>query len=160
LSGAYGNDSLLGGDGDDILNGLLGDDNLSGGRGDDTLVGGQGIDTLTGGAGKDIFKFTKRDDLPIAEDSLYGGPDHNDTITDFEAGDKIDLSAIDADFAEGDQAFVFIGDEPSATRDDLLRYSPETGTLYMGINIAGPIGTYHEISFTGKPELSASDFIL
>ncbi|MDW3225355.1 MAG: hypothetical protein R8G34_21120 [Paracoccaceae bacterium] len=66
-----GNDIAIGSDNADILNG---------GAGDDTLEGGAGLDTLTGGAGADDFV-------------LSSGPiDIADLITDFGAGDQIDLS--------------------------------------------------------------------
>jgi len=88
LVGGLGNDSLAGGGGDDVLNGNSGNDHLfggsgndtlMGGTGDDTLVGGRGTDELTGGAGKDVFVIQAHDDGV-------------DKITDFHAGDKIDLS--------------------------------------------------------------------
>ncbi len=92
--------SLSGRSGDDILKGRGGDDSLAGGYGDDTLIGGLGADTLTGGEGNDVFKYNS-----LAELSGY-----TDTITDFAWGDKIDLSAIDANPQQtGDQAFSLLG---------------------------------------------------
>lgn len=100
LNGAGSNDSLSGRSGDDILKGRGGDDSLAGGYGDDTLIGGLGADTLTGGEGNDVFKYNS-----LAELSGY-----TDTITDFAWGDKIDLSAIDANPQQtGDQAFSLLG---------------------------------------------------
>ena len=91
-------DRLTGNSGANILLGENGNDTLTGGGGDDTLIGGAGADRLTGGAGNDTFRFL---DLSESTVSL------RDLITDFGAGDKIDLSAIDADpFSTlGDQAF-------------------------------------------------------
>ncbi|HEY0311914.1 MAG TPA: M10 family metallopeptidase C-terminal domain-containing protein [Allosphingosinicella sp.] len=83
-----------------ILSGT-GNDTLTGGHGADTLYGNSGADTLTGGAGNDVFLYTD------AAQSAGTSVDH---ITDFTAGDKIDLSQIDADSTQGgDQAFSFIG---------------------------------------------------
>jgi serralysin len=62
-----------------------------------------GADTLSGGTGADLFVYTSR-----FESQLNG----SDRITDFShaEGDRIDLSAIDANpFFLGDQAFFFIG---------------------------------------------------
>jgi Ca2+-binding RTX toxin-like protein len=60
-----------------------------------------GADTLTGGAGNDTFLYT------AAAQSAGTSVDH---ITDFDAGDHIDLGQIDADTTQaGDQAFSFIG---------------------------------------------------
>ena len=111
LIGSAVNDTLSGGNGNDILKGFTGNDSLNGGYGADTLVGGDGADTLTGGlggdiltggAGNDIFKYNALAD--------FDGQDYDDKITDFAAGDKIDLSAIDADSRQaGNQAFSFLG---------------------------------------------------
>jgi predicted extracellular nuclease len=85
-----------------ILSGS-GDDTLTGGHGDDILWGNVGADTLAGGAGNDIFCYMD------VKESAGTSIDH---ILDFDAGDKIDLSQIDADIhQDGDQAFAFIGSD-------------------------------------------------
>lgn len=86
LKGGMGGDSLTGGGGNDALSGQSGNDFLDGGDGNDTLNGGTGMDTLTGGSGSDVFKYNSVDDL--------GAGYPYETITDFSAGDKIDLSAL------------------------------------------------------------------
>lgn len=74
-----------------------GNDTLTGGSGNDTIVGGSGQDQLQGGLGNDVFTFMG------LTDSLSSAPD---TILDFARGDRIDISAIDANpYASGDQAF-------------------------------------------------------
>ncbi len=56
---------------------------------------------LTGGGGDDRFYFR-------AAETAVAIPDR---ITDFAAGDRIDLSAIDADLrASGNDAFTYVGD--------------------------------------------------
>jgi hypothetical protein len=56
---------------------------------------------MTGGGGNDTFLYTD------AAQSTAAKTDH---IMDFDAGDHIDLSQIDADTTQaGDQAFAFIG---------------------------------------------------
>lgn len=121
LSGGAGDDRLRGGDGSDSLDGGAGDDRLFGGDDHDTLVGGTGrdrlhgdgggdtlmggaaADRLTGGDGADLFVFTAWTDSTTAE---------QDWILDFtrEQGDRIDLSAIDAQAGlDNDQAFAFVG---------------------------------------------------
>ncbi|MBX3483797.1 MAG: S8 family serine peptidase [Phenylobacterium sp.] len=60
------------------LFGMDGNDTLSGGAGADTLNGGAGVDKLTGGADLDRFVFQK-------------GQAAGDTITDFTAGEKLEL---------------------------------------------------------------------
>jgi len=88
-----GNDNvnvLRGGAGADTLTGAGGADTLSGGDGADILNGGEGFDTLTGGAGNDVFDFDALTELGTDTAAT-------DTITDFTAGDLLDLSGIDAD---------------------------------------------------------------
>ncbi|WP_408887528.1 calcium-binding protein [Teichococcus aestuarii] len=101
LRGGAGQDQLLGGSGDDLLQGDEGDDLLEGGTGADTLrggdgadilTGGLGADTLTGGAGADTFLFRGAAELA------------GDLVTDLQAEDVLDLSALGARFI-GSEAF-------------------------------------------------------
>jgi Ca2+-binding RTX toxin-like protein len=98
-----GNDSvnlLNGYDGDDLLHGGLGDDALLGGKGNDTLDGGAGADKMTGGAGADTFVFKSADAASAA---------NADTITDFSAGDAIDIRDVLAGYDGGSlDAFVHL----------------------------------------------------
>ncbi len=97
------------GTGNSLDNRLLGSDKMTsetllGKAGNDTLNGMLAKDTLTGGTGADVFEFT---------DASHSGVNFNrrDVITDLSKsdGDKIDLSAIDAnENIEEDQAFSFI----------------------------------------------------
>jgi Ca2+-binding RTX toxin-like protein len=89
-----------------------GNDNLSGDEGNDTLIGGLGSDVLHGGLGSDIF--------------LHSAGDGQDTITDFQNGDRLvlagytidlhDLNFFDLDtnrdglLGKGDQAASFTQD--------------------------------------------------
>lgn len=105
LSGGGGNDTLLGNGGNDSLSGGAGNDSLDGGDGLDRLAGLAGADRLTGGLGADRFVFTGLGESTVA---LSG----RDVITDFNQarGDRIDLSAIDANsHLAGKQHFSFIG---------------------------------------------------
>ncbi len=98
------------GTGNSLDNRLLGSDKMTsetllGKAGNDTLNGMLAKDTLTGGTGADVFEFT---------DASHSGVNftRRDVITDLSKsdGDKIDLSAIDAnENIEEDQAFSFIG---------------------------------------------------
>ncbi|MGG5888509.1 calcium-binding protein [Falsiroseomonas sp. HC035] len=76
----------------DVLFGGLGNDRLSGSGGADTLFGGAGADTLAGGAGNATLTGGAGDDRFIIEALAGGARTH--TITDFAAGDLIDLSAF------------------------------------------------------------------
>lgn len=103
LDGGAGDDSLYGGSGNDTLKGGGGADLLSGGDGKDLLMGGSGGDLLFGGTGADSFKY-----MSIAESTLL----NPDKIADFSTadGDKIDLSAIDANtLTAANDPFSYIG---------------------------------------------------
>lgn len=77
IGGTAGDDRLAGGNGRSVVDGGGGDDVLIGGNGAGALVGGSGDDVLTGGRGGDVFVFNPG----------FG----HDTITDFGAGDTIQL---------------------------------------------------------------------
>jgi Ca2+-binding RTX toxin-like protein len=99
---------IEGNSGINTINGGGGFDTLRGGGGADRLIGGTSQDTIFGGAGADTFILTALQDAPAA------GFLFTDYYPDFSEadGDRIDLSAIDANvFAAGDQAFTPIGAE-------------------------------------------------
>lgn len=79
-----------------------GNDTLIGGAKDDQFYGRMGQDVMTGGGGNDTFYFR------AVGESTVAAMDH---ITDFNTGDHIDLSAIDASTTHsGNDAFTFIGE--------------------------------------------------
>ena len=96
IFGGAGKDSLVGNAGDDTLSGGAGDDKIFGGAGNDSLVGGDGKDTLSGGAGNDkIIGNAGNDNLTGgagADIFVYKNGDGNDTITDYAAEDKIQIT--------------------------------------------------------------------
>jgi Ca2+-binding RTX toxin-like protein len=109
INGHNGDNKLDGGGGDDYLDGYAGNDTLVGGGGNDRLIGGMGNDILnggsgsdqmTGGVGNDRFIFSLTSDSPLATP---------DRITDWNRGDIIDLSGIDAKpNTGGNQAFSLV----------------------------------------------------
>lgn len=139
---------LLGGNGNDVLTGGAGNDIISG--------GGRG-DTLTGGAGNDLFVYRALTDSNSTE---------RDGIQDFNLGDRIDLSLIDANTnAAGHQGFTFIGSSAFSNTAGQLRFE--------NISLGGPIWLIQadangdgisdlEIVLVISPAdpITASDFIL
>jgi len=100
ITGTEQNDHLVGGKQCDTLCGLGGNDVIHGGLGRDKIYGGDGDDIIVaapswdyvgddlyGGAGNDTFVY----EHPGASPDISR---QRDTIHDFEAGDKIDFSAI------------------------------------------------------------------
>jgi Ca2+-binding RTX toxin-like protein len=157
MVGGLGNDSLYGGRRADTLEGRGGADNLAGGGGKDVLIGGSGADALTGGAGADTFRYTSLGDSNTAAGM--------DTILDFLAaeGDRIDLSAIDANAGVGgNQAFAWAGVNPGAIGAGMLAVVESGGLWYLQGHVDGDgipdltilIGNGASIVF------SASDFVL
>lgn len=152
LVGSGGNDDLYGGDGVDSLDGGAGSDDLYGGLGNDLLQGGLGKDTLIGGEGDDIFRFatTAEAGFNIAT---------RDVISDFSAGDTIDLSAIDAIAGnKTNDAFTFVGTSANLSKGNAngaLWF--ENGVLY-GSNDKD-LAAEFQIELTGISELSADSII-
>lgn len=135
------------------------DDTLVGGTGDDSLSGLGGADILTGGAGADTFVFATAPGT------------HDDRITDFSRrqGDRIDLSAIDANSNQaGNQTFRFVGSAALNTSPGRLRVESQDGgfevtgdtngdgtadlNFMVSIQIVGAAGS--------QTALEASDFLL
>jgi Ca2+-binding RTX toxin-like protein len=113
-SGERGGDVFSGfegirtGAGDDVLNGSIQADRLEGWIGADSLIGGGGNDTLVGGAGKDLHVGGGGLDRMVFNTLADSGVTFaaRDVISTFAHGDKIDLTAIDANTVlAGDQAF-------------------------------------------------------
>jgi Ca2+-binding RTX toxin-like protein len=88
-------ESIIGGQAGDTFRGDNGRDVFDGGAGNDVIRGRDGADTLTGGSGNDTFVWM-RDDLD-GHCHGHGNGRNVDTITDFSAGDKLDLR----DFTKG-----------------------------------------------------------
>jgi len=149
---------LTGGGGDDTLLGGSGNDSLNGGYGNDLLGGGLGKDSLVGGLGADVFKFAS-----VAETGITNAL--RDVIKDFDfsQGDRIDLSAIDADTAvAGDQAFASLtqGETFSgvfASPGDL--YFDQAAHILYGNNDADS-ATDFSIQLVGVGSLSLDAFAL
>ncbi len=100
-----------------------GNDVITGGSGDDLIFGGGRGDTLTGGAGNDIFAYRALTDSNSTE---------RDGIQDFNLGDRIDLSRIDANLnLAGMQGFSFVGTSAFSGTAGELRYE--------NISLGGPI---------------------
>lgn len=113
--GQGGNDLLIGGDHRDALGGGSGDDTIIGGAGRDTLTGAAGADRLAGGTGDDVFRFAS-DSGSVGDRIVASAGAVAFAGAGIAGGDRIDISAIDADTTiDGDQAFSF-GSTPGAGR--------------------------------------------
>ena len=158
-------DTLTGTQRDDVLTGLAGDDVISGGRGNDILYGNAGSDTLDGGAGIDILNGGNGSDrfvIASADDAPPDGPRYEE-IRAFAraAGDRIDLSAIDAERAtEADEAFVFNGGGELTGAGQLRVERFEGDLLVTGSTDADAEAEFALVVSTSLTTLRASDFVL
>jgi Ca2+-binding RTX toxin-like protein len=138
----------INGTGNDLANVIIGNSNAN------VIAGGGGADTLTGAGGADRFKFN------ALSDSTPGAPDR---ITDFNKaqGDKIDLSAIDANSnLGGDQAFTKVAAFTGQAGQLVTSYNAGTNTTSISVDINGDSVADMVIQLTGHPSLVAGDFIL
>jgi Ca2+-binding RTX toxin-like protein len=168
FSGGGAFTGLIGSDFDDTLrdrdfhnaypNATEFDSVIYGGAGDDRIIGGIGTDWLHGGSGADTFIYEKIDDT-----AYYRGGE--DRIFDFSSaeGDKIDLSAIDADgnSANGRTPFTFIG-EGDPTHTGEIGYVFNGHDLFVDIMVDVTVGPsrYATIELNGVSSVTASDFAL
>ncbi|WP_226015998.1 cadherin-like domain-containing protein [Novosphingobium sp. FKTRR1] len=134
------------------ITGGMGDDTIKGSAGNDTIIGGAGADTLTGNGGSDTFAFT------AVSSSLTGvKADH---VTDFATGDKIDLSAIDADaVTAGVQHFSFIG-TADFTGLGQLRLGTDGGHAALYGNTVGSLKADFEIVLDNNATIHLADLVL
>lgn len=153
MSGGNGNDELRGASGNDRLNGDQGADDLFGGDGDDVLVGGAGSDDMYGGLGNDTFKYSNVLDSGLTSST-------RDHIYDFSAGDKIDLSGIDARSGNwSNDAFTYVGasaNVTSANANGALWF--ENGILYGSTD--RDTAAEFQIELIGLIQLSMTDLVL
>jgi serralysin len=163
---------------DNTLTGNAASNQLGGGAGNDRLIGGDGVDFLTGGAGNDVFVA----EINATKVASKSGPISLDVVLDFGAGDKIDLSGIDANTTmAGHQAFNFVGNasgkgagELSLQRFGNMNAAEKAlGMEIDGIDGAstfeGPVtillgnvdgGDYDfAMAFVGTPSLNTTDLI-
>ena len=126
---------------------------LNGAEGDDTLIGSRHADLLVGGAGADHFTYL------LVEDSTAT---QRDRIMDFAPGiDRIDLSAIDAGTASGDQAFVWRGTSAFlGGGQGSIRATLSGGNTLVTIDLGDGGAAEMAILLDGLHALGARDFIL
>lgn len=150
-------DRLTGSREANVLSGGAGEDRLSAAAGSDILIGGAGRDFLTGGTGADTFRFAAGD---------FGGLSTatSDRIIDFShaQGDRIDLSALDANTVGGaaNDAFSFIGTQAFGKVAGQLRLGTMSGLTVVSGDTNGDGLADFMIRLDGSPVLVVGDFVL
>lgn len=137
-----GDYTITGGADSDILAGGRGDDSIAAGAGDDRITGGQGADLISGEAGADSFVY----------DALNQSGHHGlyDLITDLEADDAIDLSAIDARADKaGDQAFHLVAAFTGHAGELALSYDADADVTTLRVDVDGDARADMAVHITG-----------
>ena len=120
---------------------------MKGNAGNDRLVGGNGVDTMVGGEGNDSFVYAH-------SSKATGG----DVISDFGAGDIIDLGVVDAkSLTAGDQAFTFIGGAAFSKAAGELRYSGGTSPATSTVTAMPTSVSTSPTATPSRPTTSSSD---
>lgn len=132
---------------------IVGDDN------NNVITGGVGFDDLTGGLGADTFRYLATTDSTTLSGTGGNGPD---TIEDFSErdGDRIDLSAIDANAntPNVNDAFTFIGTRAFDGTAGELRFDSSNNTIDADTN--GDKVADLTINFENGAPTNARDFIV
>ena len=156
LAGTSGVDTLAGAGMADTLSGGAGNDSLAGNAGADVLTGGAGKDTLSGGGGGDRFVFAAATETAATTAG-------RDLITDWGAGDQIDVSTMDANIvAPGIQDFTFMGlavVTTAAAAGELWYYQYGGNTFVIG-GVDGDGQRDFQIELTGTHVLTGTSFIV
>ena len=151
---------IVGNDAGNTLSGLGGNDTITGGAGNDTITGGTGADIITLGLGNDTVVL-----LATNESGLLAT--NADTVTDFVTslidalnGDKIDVSAVDANLGLiGNDVFTFIG-TGIFTAPGQIRYQQIGADTFVQGNVGGSTAADFSIQLSGLHTLGAADFVL
>jgi Ca2+-binding RTX toxin-like protein len=113
---------------------IWGIENVNTGSGNDTIIASNAVNVMNGGAGDDTYKFTSA--------SAADG----DTILAFAPGDRVDLTAIDANLgAAGDQSFTLVTSATFTAAGQLAVTYDADGDVTV---VQGNIGGTNEADFT------------
>ena len=135
----------------DLIGGA-GNDVLQAGAQSDRLTGGLEADRLFGGLGNDQFVFSD------AAESTLGAADW---IRDWNAGDRIDLSAIDADAGTaGDQAFIYIAAAAFSGVAGELQVTNNGTNTFVRADLDGNGSADFAVRLAGVQSLANGSFVL
>jgi Ca2+-binding RTX toxin-like protein len=126
-------------------------ENIVTGSGDDIITASNSVNVIDGGDGNDIFRFNS---VAAAD---------GDTIASFQPGDKIDLSAFDANSsAAGQQSFTLVSGGITGGGQLAITHEMHDDGDYTVIsgNVTGGEDADFKINVRGTHELTASDFNL
>lgn len=127
-------------------------ENVATGSGSDTITASDAVNVMEGGTGNDTFRFL----------STVGAD--GDTILDFQPGDRLDLSAIDADASQaGNQSFTLANGGSFTTAAQLtVTYETRADGEYTIVkgNVDAATDAEFQINLKGSHNLTANSFIV
>lgn len=126
-------------------------ENVATGSGSDTITASNALNVIEGGAGDDTFRFLSAE-----------GAD-GDTILDFEPGDRLDLSGIDADSGlAGNQSFTLVNGPLTGAGQVAVSYEIRTDGEYTIVSGSLDANADEEfrIDLKGNHTLTGSNFTL
>ena len=127
-------------------------ENVATGSGSDTITANNAVNVIEGGAGDDTFRF-------LSAEAADG-----DTILDFEPGDRLDLSGIDANAtAAGNQSFTLVsGPDFTASAQLMVTYETRADGDYTVVKGNVDAGTDEDfrIELKGSHTLNGGNSML
>lgn len=134
------------GGGTNHLYGAAGNDVLRGGTGPDVLEGGTGVDTLSGGGSANTYLFRS-----VYDSYGLAGVSHSDLITDWNTGDRLDLTAL---------GLQRVGDGYNG--DLAVNYDAAQNITYLRTMEGNYNGYYFEVRIKGDVgnSLNTGNFVL
>ena len=132
-----------------VLVGNAANNKLRGKSGRDTLVGGLGKDSLAGGLDDDTFVFKSIADSGVTSRT-------RDRITDFQNGDRIDLSLIDANLGLiGHQSFSFVNSDAFTDAGQVRFFKG-----LLSVNVDDELDADFQVKLKGVTEFFVESLVL
>ena len=123
-------------------------ENVIGGFGNDTIIANNSVNVVAGGAGQDNFVFNSA--------SAADG----DHVTDFQAGDKIDLRGIASNYDfGGDGNFDVLENATTFTQAGQVILRSDGDDVIVEGNVDNDAEADFAIRISGKSDLNSSDFV-
>jgi hypothetical protein len=152
LASTPGRDTLVGGAGDDQISGGKGDDFILGGSGNDILRGDQGSDILIGGLGNDVLHGGVGSDI-----FLHNAGDGQDTISDFQNGDRLVLEGYKVDLHDLNFANLDTNHDGLLGKGDTAASFTQNGDLVLSMAAYGGGAVPDTVTLKGVAFLHSTD---
>jgi Ca2+-binding RTX toxin-like protein len=160
ITAGNGNDKITVGSGANVIEVGNGNDVIVVGAGKDAIHLGSGADTVTLGGGADLIVGSLTgDDTFVYKSTSDSKPTAPDTIENWHSGDKINLSAIDANTTLAGVQHFTIGTDTKTPGTIVITHTGVTYTVVSLYTNASGIAASH-IVLKGDQTLTAASFIL